>query len=180
MTLGDMWFSFCVALLLPTALHRIVLVVDDLWKPIVWISDALGLDKLFDIIGVNIVIGIVDLFGIVDPWPDHSIADDSYGNGQQLQATSATLEMEEALLVMRYEELSGIVRYADDDCTVCLCKFEHGDEVRLLTNCRHVYHRQCLDKWVELRRRTCPLCRTPLIPVEKRDVVDYHDRAGFQ
>ncbi|CAL9087337.1 Zinc finger, C3HC4 type (RING finger) [Musa troglodytarum] len=174
-----MWFSFCFALLLPTALRRIVLVVDGLWKPIAWTSHALGLDKLLEQIGVTIVLGIIDLFGIQRPWPDPSIAD-SYGRGQQLQATSPTLDMEETLPVMRYEELSEIVRYADDDCTVCLCKFEHGDEVRLITNCRHVFHRRCLDKWVELHRRTCPLCRTPLIPVEKRDVVDYHDRAGFQ
>ncbi|RWW12781.1 hypothetical protein GW17_00023541 [Ensete ventricosum] len=159
-----MWFSFCIALLLPTELRSIVLSLDDLWKPIVWTSWVLGLDELFDTIGDAMVLGIIELFGIQRPWPDPSTVD-SYGNGQQLQSTSATLDAEEALLVMRFEELSEVVRYADDDCTVCLCKFEHGDEVQLLTNCRHVFHRQCLDKWVELRRRTCPLCRTPLIPV---------------
>uniref|UniRef100_A0A0D3FZB0 RING-type domain-containing protein n=1 Tax=Oryza barthii TaxID=65489 RepID=A0A0D3FZB0_9ORYZ len=41
------------------------------------------------------------------------------------------------------------------------------DEVRRLSNCRHVFHRGCLDRWIEHDdQRTCPLCRAPLIPDE--------------
>ncbi|WP_422615257.1 RING finger domain-containing protein, partial [Corynebacterium parakroppenstedtii] len=31
------------------------------------------------------------------------------------------------------------------------------------TNCRHVFHRCCLDGWLDLGRMTCPLCRSPLL-----------------
>ncbi|XP_068638390.1 probable E3 ubiquitin-protein ligase XERICO [Aristolochia californica] len=44
------------------------------------------------------------------------------------------------------------------ECAVCLCDVEEGDEVREL-QCRHVYHRKCLDKWLEHSGVTCPLCR---------------------
>jgi len=47
---------------------------------------------------------------------------------------------------------------------VCLCGIGGGDEVRRLTNCRHVFYRGCLDRWMDDDQRTCPLCRAPLIP----------------
>ncbi|RWW21589.1 hypothetical protein BHE74_00019681, partial [Ensete ventricosum] len=53
-------------------------------------------------------------------------------------------------------------------CAVCLCELEHGDEVRRLSNCRLVFHRSCLDRWVEHDQSTCPLCRAPLVPVKMR------------
>jgi RING-H2 zinc finger protein RHA1 len=49
---------------------------------------------------------------------------------------------------------------------VCLSGVCGGDEVRRLSNCRHVFHRACLDRWMDHDQRTCPLCRAPLIPDE--------------
>lgn len=49
-------------------------------------------------------------------------------------------------------------------CAVCLSSFEKEDEVRELCNCRHIFHRICLDKWLDQRQTTCPLCRSSLMP----------------
>ncbi|CAL9112339.1 unnamed protein product [Musa textilis] len=49
-------------------------------------------------------------------------------------------------------------------CAVCLGTLEEGDEVRELGNCCHAFHRLCIDKWVDMGRATCPLCRTQLLP----------------
>ncbi|KAJ8490407.1 hypothetical protein OPV22_012128 [Ensete ventricosum] len=49
-------------------------------------------------------------------------------------------------------------------CAVCLGTLEDGDEVRELGNCCHAFHRLCIDKWVDVGRLTCPLCRTQLLP----------------
>lgn len=46
----------------------------------------------------------------------------------------------------------------EEDCAVCLSKIGEGEEVRVL-RCDHIFHRDCLDKWVGFRNPTCPLCR---------------------
>ncbi|PKA45906.1 RING-H2 zinc finger protein RHA1a [Apostasia shenzhenica] len=49
-------------------------------------------------------------------------------------------------------------------CAVCLQLLEARDEVRELGNCCHVFHAACIDRWVDLGRFSCPLCRSDLLP----------------
>uniref|UniRef100_A0A0D6R5Y0 RING-type domain-containing protein n=1 Tax=Araucaria cunninghamii TaxID=56994 RepID=A0A0D6R5Y0_ARACU len=56
----------------------------------------------------------------------------------------------------------------DPMCTVCLSTFEDADEIRELCNCCHVFHRNCLDKWIDIDQKTCPLCRSPLLSERER------------
>ena len=46
----------------------------------------------------------------------------------------------------------------NDDCTICLEKFDNNDIV-LLLSCTHSYnfHSTCITKWLEVKNR-CPLC----------------------
>ncbi|KAJ8900717.1 hypothetical protein NDN08_000018 [Rhodosorus marinus] len=48
----------------------------------------------------------------------------------------------------------------DEQCTVCLCEYETGELVRRLP-CNHVYHKNCLDKWM-VKYANCPTCRSPV------------------
>ncbi|XP_020694130.1 RING-H2 finger protein ATL13 [Dendrobium catenatum] len=48
------------------------------------------------------------------------------------------------------------------DCVVCLCEFELDDKLRLLPNCSHAFHIECIDTWL-LSHSTCPLCRKSLL-----------------
>lgn len=66
-------------------------------------------------------------------------------------------------------EILPVVKFSDLDdppesCAVCLYEFEPEDETRRLANCCHVFHRSCLDRWMGYDQRTCPLCRTALLP----------------
>ncbi|KAM1080804.1 hypothetical protein EV1_015329 [Malus domestica] len=45
------------------------------------------------------------------------------------------------------------------DCAVCLESFKGGEKCRLLPNCRHSFHAQCIDSWL-LKTPVCPVCRT--------------------
>ncbi|KAI5647214.1 hypothetical protein M9H77_33219 [Catharanthus roseus] len=55
-------------------------------------------------------------------------------------------------------------------CAVCLYDFEGGDEeVRCLKNCKHIFHRNCLDRWIDHHQITCPLCRTLFVPSDLED-----------
>ncbi|RAL37540.1 hypothetical protein DM860_000234 [Cuscuta australis] len=48
------------------------------------------------------------------------------------------------------------------ECAVCLCRMEHGEEVRDL-RCGHVFHKACLDRWLGTGGLTCPLCRNHVL-----------------
>lgn len=45
------------------------------------------------------------------------------------------------------------------DCSVCLCEYQEGESVRLLPGCRHLFHPDCVDMWLQFHT-SCPLCRT--------------------
>jgi len=53
------------------------------------------------------------------------------------------------------------------ECVFCLCDIDEGEEIRDLA-CKHVFHRSCLDRWLEVGRATCPLCRDSLLPLEAK------------
>ncbi|KAI3995509.1 hypothetical protein MKX01_007311 [Papaver californicum] len=44
------------------------------------------------------------------------------------------------------------------ECAVCLSKFEDTEVLRLLPKCKHAFHINCVDQWLE-RHSSCPLCR---------------------
>ncbi|KAJ1961078.1 hypothetical protein IWQ62_003994, partial [Dispira parvispora] len=43
-------------------------------------------------------------------------------------------------------------------CTICLDRFRSGQCVRQLP-CKHVFHRDCVDKWLTTKSGVCPLCK---------------------
>ncbi|KAA8916693.1 hypothetical protein TRICI_001151 [Trichomonascus ciferrii] len=46
----------------------------------------------------------------------------------------------------------------DDTCAVCLEDMADPDPVRLLA-CNHIFHAECIDIWITVRRSCCPLCK---------------------
>ncbi|OVA20592.1 zinc finger protein [Macleaya cordata] len=47
------------------------------------------------------------------------------------------------------------------ECCVCLHKFE-ADEIVSELSCNHFFHKGCLEKWLDHKHSTCPLCRSTL------------------
>ncbi|KAM1772274.1 hypothetical protein ACFX15_046145 [Malus domestica] len=57
------------------------------------------------------------------------------------------------------------------ECAVCLSMLEDEEMARLLPNCKHSFHAECIDKWLS-SHTTCPICRTeaePRLPLEPRE-----------
>eukprot|EP01006_Ploeotia_vitrea_P028265 TRINITY_DN60986_c0_g1_i1.p1 TRINITY_DN60986_c0_g1~~TRINITY_DN60986_c0_g1_i1.p1 ORF type:complete len:280 (-),score=32.72 TRINITY_DN60986_c0_g1_i1:68-907(-) len=46
----------------------------------------------------------------------------------------------------------------DDKCPICLCEYEDDEEVSILPCC-HSYHFECLDEWLNERKRCC-ICKS--------------------
>lgn len=77
-------------------------------------------------------------------------------------------EIRQSLPIKKYQSFSDGSVGSDNthvECAVCLCKFEEGVEIRQLPCC-HLFHRPCLDKWLDHQQITCPLCRSCLISEE--------------
>jgi len=45
------------------------------------------------------------------------------------------------------------------ECAVCLENFKVGEICRLLPNCKHSFHAQCIDSWLS-KTAICPVCRS--------------------
>ncbi|KAI0689248.1 hypothetical protein BC835DRAFT_1549299 [Cytidiella melzeri] len=69
------------------------------------------------------------------------------------------LEVIKASQLGRYEADGKISSNCTDRCLVCLDDYEPEDEVRLLS-CRHGFHKDCVDRWLQVGRNNCPACRT--------------------
>nr|DAD28074.1 TPA_asm: hypothetical protein HUJ06_029542 [Nelumbo nucifera] len=46
-------------------------------------------------------------------------------------------------------------------CSICLCTFQYEDNVKVLPQCLHAFHPDCVDKWLKTHS-SCPLCRSSL------------------
>ncbi|KAG2267361.1 hypothetical protein Bca4012_038634 [Brassica carinata] len=45
------------------------------------------------------------------------------------------------------------------ECSVCLNEFQEDEKLRIIPNCCHVFHIDCIDIWLQ-SNANCPLCRT--------------------
>ncbi|XP_004242728.2 RING-H2 finger protein ATL43 [Solanum lycopersicum] len=68
----------------------------------------------------------------------------------------------ESLPVFRFGSLRG-QKAEGLECAVCLNKFESTEILRLLPKCKHAFHIECVDTWLDAHS-TCPLCRYQVDP----------------
>jgi hypothetical protein len=45
------------------------------------------------------------------------------------------------------------------NCTICLADYEDGDKVGYLKTCGHLFHIECIKKWLLEFNHKCPVCR---------------------
>lgn len=63
------------------------------------------------------------------------------------------------------------------DCAVCLSNIEEETTVRMLLNCKHVFHVECIDMWLG-SNTTCPVCRAAVEPCKVRDLQEADHGGG--
>jgi hypothetical protein len=57
------------------------------------------------------------------------------------------------------------IEYSADisECSICYIEYTKSDNIRKLNVCCHIYHKECIDKWIQLyNKKNCPLCRANL------------------
>ncbi|XP_055803075.1 E3 ubiquitin-protein ligase RHA2B-like [Solanum dulcamara] len=119
--------------------------------------------------------------GLYKPPPEEDDADSSYNPNSYILLLDGTCP---SLVTVPIEVATAAVKlkvpillYSDylllrrrncgqfvKECSICLESMEQDEEVRELITCSHVFHRGCLDTWVNDGHVTCPLCRCMLLP----------------
>ncbi|KAH9829668.1 uncharacterized protein C8Q71DRAFT_717942 [Rhodofomes roseus] len=59
----------------------------------------------------------------------------------------------------RYEEEGRVASNCVERCLICLEDYEPEDALRLMS-CKHAYHQECVDRWLQVGRNNCPACRS--------------------
>ncbi|KAG8873038.1 hypothetical protein FRB98_009235 [Tulasnella sp. 332] len=97
--------------------------------------------------------GLADLLGQVKP-PVASKED----------IDRAGLQIIKADVLKQYETEGKVTSNTTDRCLICLSDYEPEEDLRIMS-CKHVFHQDCVDKWLEIGRNNCPACRTKGVEV---------------
>ncbi|KAF2618353.1 hypothetical protein F2Q68_00041873 [Brassica cretica] len=109
-------------------------------------------------------LGLSDFLEMDQTWPDYT---SNPTRTPELRSPFSALLIREILPVIKFEDVTTTSgEDLPESCAVCLYEFEGEQEIRWLRNCRHIFHRSCLDRWMDHDQKTCPLCRTPFVPDE--------------
>lgn len=82
----------------------------------------------------------------------------------QSSSSSSPPSIRNSLHVATYREISERLPVSGATCAVCMIDLRGDDKMWVLRNCSHVFHKRCLDRWLDHdERQTCPLCRAPLL-----------------
>ena len=49
-----------------------------------------------------------------------------------------------------------------EPCIMCLESLNSGNSYIVTTPCGHLFHKDCLKKWLDTGKKTCPKCRTEI------------------
>ncbi len=49
----------------------------------------------------------------------------------------------------------------NEHCNICMETFVAGQFKRCLPNCKHLFHKKCIDRWLK-KNASCPICRNTL------------------
>jgi hypothetical protein len=48
-------------------------------------------------------------------------------------------------------------------CVICIEEYERGERCFVMPGCAHMFHRECVRKWLRQGNPTCPICRATLL-----------------
>ncbi|GJZ30438.1 putative ribonuclease H-like domain-containing protein [Tanacetum coccineum] len=92
----------------------------------------------------------------------NSIRLEHFGDLPRARSRSSGIDKKiiESLPYFKFSTLKGSKNGLE--CSVCLTAFEDVEVLRMLPKCKHAFHIECIDKWLE-KNSSCPLCRFKVV-----------------
>ena len=87
--------------------------------------------------------------------------------GMIREAEARSLEENNKPVVATTEQIESLGNYQrvskeevseDNTCCICLAPYKQGEGKRTL-GCEHSFHKKCIDKWLTVSKKECPICR---------------------
>jgi hypothetical protein len=92
-----------------------------------------------------------DIMGLI--YIEQNIEDD-------FTKTKKKVLIREALKHLKgYKRIKKCDSIIGEECSICLEEFKGGQYKRELEECKHIFHKKCVDKWLAEEGMKCPLCR---------------------
>ncbi|KAI9181252.1 hypothetical protein LWI28_012921 [Acer negundo] len=84
--------------------------------------------------------------------------------GADIEEAEETLDQ----LVVPYLEVCKFDEETEEEeeeemCSICLVELDEEDVVSRLSRCGHIFHMDCIQRWLHSNHFTCPLCRSFLL-----------------
>jgi len=87
-----------------------------------------------------------------------------------LQLRSENIDYKKKVIYHRKiisELLSNLNRYSEKEkeelCIICLDNYKIDEEIYILPNCKHIFHRKCFEIYIKNAKYRCPICRKNIL-----------------
>lgn len=121
--------------------------------------------SILHIVGISLSASSVLSSSSASPQPDFRESSTEPFDFRVAPADGYIEEFRSRVPAIRFDAVCSC-KEVEHDCSVCLTEFEPDSEVNHLS-CGHLFHKVCLEKWLDYWNITCPLCRTPILPEEE-------------
>jgi hypothetical protein len=61
-------------------------------------------------------------------------------------------------------------------CAICISSCNEGDILKILPNCHHIFHIDCISQWLTEHSNLCPLCRLPVVVCKEEGYANKNKR----
>ncbi|OWM65388.1 putative RING-H2 finger protein ATL50 [Punica granatum] len=118
-------------------------------------------------IAVFVVIHICIVRRLFRPDYHSGVLDSDSSSGRRLGSPTPKMSSQDLSRLPCFDHMDmgeggrGGINGNNADCAVCLESFKGSEKCRLLPDCGHYFHAQCIDSWL-LKTPICPICRASI------------------
>nr|KYP47610.1 RING-H2 finger protein ATL2M [Cajanus cajan] len=70
-----------------------------------------------------------------------------------------------------YSKTNNVATVYDHEttCSICISDYEESEILRMMPQCRHYFHKDCVDVWLKVHA-SCPICRNSLVEARNNNL----------